>query len=321
MNKPDLNGALFSRVPSTPAHAAIPPSSRWIATEGFPPPSSTPALPAIARLLAIARFPNEKGSYRNDAKIYTGGLECFVTWISPKVDSNLRPNTLVLIAREANGRRFREGHQRIHRLTRLDTALPWLNLFTTVPPGWVGNAGLLVQAAALWDTLPRPLAHLFNAALWDGGRFYRYLTVPEVPTARQGWNGTFAHCVATAHAVKRLVSDEDAPVLITAALLHDAAKGDACQRNRCGNRLHLSERFRYLGPRNSLLEWLAVARYQHKVIIAENTYLWLINRLLAVPMDGNPYRAGAIMDEARALVPARPRIPTLYNVQGGVRHG
>jgi hypothetical protein len=321
MNKPDFNGSLFNRASATPAHAAVSPTNHLIATAEFPPPSSSPDLPPIARLLAIARFPNKKGTYRNDAKIFADGQEHRVTWTSPKVDPNLRPSTFVQVEREANGGRFRESHQRIQRMTRVDTALPWVNLFSTVPPAWVGNIDLLVQAASLWDTLPRPLAHLFNAALWDGDRFYRYLTVPELPTARRGWNGTFAHCVATAQAVKRLGSDEDAPVLITAALLHDAAKGDACQRNRCGNRLQLSERFRYLGPRNSLLEWIAVARHQHKVIIPENTYLWLINRLLAAPIDGNPYRADAATDEAQALLPGRPRIPALVDIQGEARHG
>jgi hypothetical protein len=72
----------------------------------------------------------------------------------------------------------------IERLVLLEIPVSALNLFATIPPGWVRDRGLVARGQALWALLPRHFQHLFNAMFWDGKRFQRFVNSnkPHFPT-------------------------------------------------------------------------------------------------------------------------------------------
>ena len=150
-----------------------------------------------------------------------------------------------------------------------------------IPTAWVADRALVQRAAALWEQLGRPFQHLLNAVLWDGGRFYRYVTGPA-SAADYPWSpgSNFRQAVATAERAALLTRglDNVSPsVVIAAALLHSAGKADDYRLTMAG--YELSERGYWVGGQHTILEWLAVARA--RVIVPEAQYLALVHALIA----------------------------------------
>jgi 3'-5' exoribonuclease len=172
---------------------------------------------------------------------------------------------------------------RIERLVALDEAEPALNLFETVPSAWVRDRELVQRASGLWDQMSRPFQHLFNAVMWEPGRFYRFLAGPASLNGHHNMvNGNFRHAVETVeHCLAMATGNSrvNRSVLIAAALLHDAGKAVEYRLAPARQGLVMSDRGILVGHRHTILEWLAVARHGCRVVVPEVQYLALLHAL------------------------------------------
>lgn len=115
-----------------------------------------------------------------------------------------------------------------------------------------------------------------------------------------GWNGNFHHSVEVAEHAREIAHRSElasVSVVIAAGLLHDAAKAVEYRYDRYRDEFRLSDRGELVGHRDTLIEWLAVARESDGVIIAEGLYLALLHAINAV--RGAPSWLG--MREPRSL--------------------
>lgn len=258
-------------------------------------------LPFNFRLTSIIRLPATSGrGVYNEATLYHDAAQLRVHWQSSTVDCRLKRGCLVALRGVQHNTRREDGCQAISRLDLIDRPLASLNPFLTVPLTWVADRTTVGRAAALWEQLSRPFQHLINAVLWDGGRFFRFVTGPA-STVDYPWEpGTnFRHSVDTADQAATLtrgVTEASLSVVISAALLHDAGKADDYRLAPEG--YILSERGYWVGSQHTILEWLAVARA--KVIVPDAQYLALIHALIAA--RGNPGNGQSI--EATILTAA-----------------
>jgi 3'-5' exoribonuclease len=197
--------------------------------------------------------------------------------------------------------RCADGATRIQRLLPVTTPLPSFNLFHTLLPGWVADPSLAIRAAALWEALPRPLGYLVNAVLWESNRFHRLVTGPSsIRGHHSELSGNFRHSIEVAEHARSLAGKTglaNAPLLIAGGLLHDAAKAVEYRFDREDRRFRLSDRGQLIGHRDTLIEWLAVARETGGVIIDEATWLGLLHAFNAA--RGAPVCLG--MREPRSL--------------------
>jgi 3'-5' exoribonuclease len=250
------------------------------------------AMPAVMRIQSLTRV-LYGNAIQNRAVLYHRKATLCVDWITNQVDTRLHRYGLVTIKLAATTR-CHEGTTRIQRLVPACRPMPSFNLFDTVLPEWLADAELATRANTLWDELPRPLAHLVNAVLWDDARLHRFVTGPSSlgshPSSR---NGNFRHSIEVAERARdfgRHSATANVPLLIAAGLLHDVAKAAEYRYDRMARRFRLSERGQLVGHRQTLLEWLAVARSNAGVIINEGVWLGLLHMFSAV--RGAPAWAG-----------------------------
>lgn len=237
-------------------------------------------LPAILRIQSIVRLPFDMRHTLNRAVLFHEQASLTVEWVTRHVDVRLTAGSLVSV-RWLGRPVSRGGAIRISRIVLLDRPDPALNPFDTIPTSWVVERDLVKRAAALWELLPRPFRHLFNAIFWRGDRFYRYLTGPSSLTGHHAERfGNLRHSIEVAERAIDLATRETRVhpgVLILAALLHDAGKADEYRLGR--RQIELSDRGRLVGHRLTVLEWIAVARALYRVIIPEAHYLGLVHAL------------------------------------------
>lgn len=274
--------------------------------------SDAAVLPVHYRLTSLMRLPgkNGRGIY-NEATLYHDRHTRRVAWTSPTVDSRLRRGDIVSV--KAFPRLARAGQAPVVGLVRLDLPQAAVNPFELIPAAWLNDRSLAQRAKVLWDQLERPLQHLFNAVLWDGARFYRYATGPLASAAGPARSGdSLRRAVALAEEALRLAEglpDVARGVLIAAALLHDAGKTDGVRLAADGSGLKPSERSLWIGPGETLLEWLAVART--RVIVPDARYYRLVHVLIALQRSPQPSFAieAAILHAARRFIdrPERER--------------
>jgi 3'-5' exoribonuclease len=240
-------------------------------------------LPTLFRLTSIERLSADRG-FLNRATIFHERAALTVSWTSREPDVNLTRGCLVGI-RWAGVPTSENGAIRIARLVRLDRPMPTENLFETIPTTWVKDRDLVRRARDLCERLPLGFAHLFNAILWDGKRLQRYLTGPSSLSGHhQDRNGNFRHSVEVAEqalAVGVVHQTAFPPVLILGGLLHDAGKADEYDFDRVRQRFSLSARGTLIGHRHTVLEWVAAARAQHRVLLPDAHYLALVHVLTA----------------------------------------
>lgn len=243
-------------------------------------------LPAIFRVTSLARLPlpeGRKGVY-NVAELFHEQACLRVGWMSPNTDTRLQKGSLVSVRWSGNPVSV-DGAIRINRLVVLERPEPALNLFDTLPHGWVKERSLVTQARDLWESLGRPFQHLVNAIFWDSARFHRFIAGPSSLNGHHNEvNGNFRHTLEVARRCASLALGEDCvcvPVLLTAALLHDAGKADEYRMNPKRQKLEMSPRGMLIGHRHTILEWVAVAREKHRVILPEAHYIGLIHVLTA----------------------------------------
>ncbi|HRQ56394.1 MAG TPA: HD domain-containing protein [Azoarcus taiwanensis] len=237
-------------------------------------------LPRIFRIQSITRLPADGRLVMNRAVLFHERASLSVEWASRHVDVRLKAGCLVSVC--WLGRPVStNGAICIARLVRLDRPEPSINLFDTLPTSWVIERGLVKRAAALWEGLPRPFAHLFNAIFWDGQRLHRYLTGPSSLGGHHPERlGNLRHSIEVAERALDIAAREarvHRGVLVMAALLHDAGKADEYRLG--ASRHELTDRGRLIGHKMTVFEWIAVARAKHRVILPEAHYLGLIHAL------------------------------------------
>lgn len=252
-----------------------------------PVPSAAPdrlpeQLPPVLRIQSIARLPFDERLTLSRAVLFHERASLTVEWLSRQADVRLTRGSLVAIRWQGRPT-VRQGALRVARLILLERPDAATNLFHTVPTGWVADRDLVCRAAALWGQLPRPFAHLFNAVFWDGHRFGRFVGGPSSLAGHHNRaSGNLAHTVEVAEGALALAGAEPLScpaVLLMAALLHDAGKADEYRLDRSRGRFEMSDRGRLVGHRHTVLEWLAAARAQHRVIVPEAHYLALLHAL------------------------------------------
>lgn len=237
-------------------------------------------LPGAFRIQSIARLPFHGRHTLNRACLFHERASLTVEWLSRQVEVRLVVGALVSIRWQGRPVSL-NGAVRVSRIVLLERPEPALNLFETVPSAWMADRELVRRAAFLWSCLPRGLGHLFNAVFWQGDRFLRFLSGPSSLSGHHASrHGNFRHSVDVADQALGLATRQarvHLGVLIMAALLHDAGKADEYQFGR--TRLTLSDRGRLIGHRHTVLEWLAAARAQYRVIVPEAHYLALLHAL------------------------------------------
>jgi 3'-5' exoribonuclease len=72
------------------------------------------------------------------------------------------------------------------------------------------------------------------------------------------------------------------PLLILGGLLHDAGKADEYDFDAARRRFVLTNRGKLVGHKQTVIEWIAAARAEHRVVIADAHYLTLIHMLTAM---------------------------------------
>lgn len=242
-------------------------------------------MPAVMRVVSLQRALTPEGRIRNRAVLFHESCSLSVDWISQHVDSRLHRQGLVTI-RRAQTIRCGDGAIRIQRLLPIDRPLPSENLFRTIPPSWCKDRALVSRAIELWNALPRPLAHLVNAMLWESGRFHRFVMGPSSLNGHHnGWNGNFRHSVETAELARDIGQRSplaNVPLLIAAGLLHDVGKADEYSYDRSLGAFNLSTRGELIGHRDTLVGWLAVARSIFGVVMPDDLYYALCHTIHAV---------------------------------------
>lgn len=242
------------------------------------------ALPSIMRIESLAHT-LDGGAILNRATLHHRQASLCVEWVTQRVDSRLHRGGLVSI-RPAAKTRCQGGATRIQHLSTVERPVPFVNLFDTLLPGWLKEPELAVRAANLWALLPRPLAHLINAVLWDSNRMHRFVTGPSSLVGHHnGFNGNFRHSIEVAENAH--IQAQGNPVvsgslLVAGGLLHDIGKAAEYRYDRQSKRFRLSDRGELIGHRNTLIEWLAIARETGGVILDDGTWLGLLHMLNAV---------------------------------------
>lgn len=242
------------------------------------------ALPPILRVESLTRT-LDSHAIHNRAVLFHRKATLCVDWVTQQVDTRLHRHGLVTL-KPAASTHCHDGATRIQRLLPASRPVAACNLFDTIPPHWLTDPELAQRASALWEELPRPLGHLVNAVLWDDARMHRFVTGPSSLTGHHNdRNGNFRHSLEVAERARDLgrhSATANVPLLIAGGLLHDVAKAAEYRYDRMTRRYRLSERGELVGHRQTLLEWLAVARSTGNVIVNEGVWLGLLHMFCAV---------------------------------------
>lgn len=151
-------------------------------------------LPSIFRVQSISRLPLDERYALNRAALFHESASLMVEWSSRRFDARLGAGSLVSICWLGRPESL-NGAVRISRLVPLERPEAALDLFETIPTGWVKERALVSRASALWQCLPPHSQDLFNATFWDAWRLQRYTCRGRAPSkgitaARTATSGT-----------------------------------------------------------------------------------------------------------------------------------
>ena len=242
------------------------------------------------RVSAIAHCPVSTGNTRAR---YTAvvcheqlpGKTLTVTWVAQAPKAAITTWTLVRIIWNGH-RRIVNGVVEIKRLERAPEADGVTNLFLTVPDHpYCANRALIGEAASLFAKLPRELAQLHNHLLWDCDRFRRFVIGPSSLSDHHNiWQGNLEHSVQVALiavSIGEAMIDVDVPLLIFGGLVHDLAKCAEYHFSKSLERFVLSDRGKLVGHRDTLIEWLAIAKNMMRTKLSEHQELTLHHMLFS----------------------------------------
>ena len=220
------------------------------------------ALPRVFRLIDYAPIRVHDRLTCCTATLYHRYLTFKVVWSVRTPDPKLRPTQLVSI--RWNGTPDNEdGAVVIDRLISVSHSDEHTNLFDTIPPSWPVDRALVERGCTLISALPRRFRHLFNAILWDGQRFLRYVTGPaSLDRTHNQLNGNLRHSLDVADYALSWAADQPQvfrPLLILGSLLHDAGKADCYTLDRVHPRFSADKPACRIGHRAILLDWVSEA--------------------------------------------------------------
>ena len=256
-------------------------------------------MPAVLRLESIESEPVSR-AVRVRATIFHEAATLRVVWTCKEPNPALVAGCLVSIRWLATMSSV-SGHVENNRLVPALRPDATIDLFGAVPYGWVRDRQLLARASALWSRLPSEFRGLFNAILRDGARFRRYLMGPSsIENHHNLINGNFRHSIEVAELALALAERNNCastPIVVLAALTHDAAKADEYRFNRSRRRFELSDEGVLVGHRDRLQLWIASAIARYNLVLPEVQELGLIHALTAA--KGAPAHLG--LREPRSL--------------------
>lgn len=246
-------------------------------------------LPGIFRIQSLARTLAKDGvQVCSLATLFHERVSLDVSWISPHADSLVRRGGLVRIHWGVAAKSV-DGVFPIDQLLPPDGPDAVTNLFETIPVSWVRDRAVVQRAMTLWDQLPRNLAHMFNALMWNGQRFHRYAcSSASMDGHHTGKNGNLVHSVEVAEAAMafgRLYPGVNLDLLGFGGLVHDAAKADGYNDGRERRMLQISERGIPANGRHTVIDWLATARAADGVVMPESSFTALVHMLNATSED------------------------------------
>lgn len=325
LSKEERYARLLALIPSTtPArcdsHEQLDDADREAVAHDAAPSPSIDALPKIYRVTQFSFRQIGDHRFACEARLFHQRACLQVTWTARQPDSRLRSETaLVRIQWPKRAPTSLHGQIHVDRLVYLERPEPTVNLFQTVPYGWVRDRQLVISGIDLLARMPTPLLHLFNAIFWNGGRFHRFCTGPSSLRHHHAEpNGNLRHSIDVALRMAReldAASEGHRPhatgiddparqpwtaeqaTAIMVALLHDAGKADEYQARSDGT-LGLSARGRLLGHKTTVTEWIAVAKALWVPKLPERQYLALIHGFSAA--SGAPEWLGIRRPETTA---------------------
>lgn len=239
-------------------------------------------LPNIVRIIDITRATNERGLIDNRAQVVGGNFQATLTWISQHADIRLKKGSLARVDWPEH-LVDKGGQIAVIRLVHLDSVKSDLNLFATIPPSWVKDQLLIKRAKNLWEGLPGSFQAVFNEIFWDSGRFRRFLFVPaSINGHHNDWHGNFVHAIEVAEHCQRISANMPGvcqPVLILAALIHDAGKADEYRWN--GNYWQRTECGSLIGHKDLLKAWIGALFDRKRDLLSETLRLGLWHTLFS----------------------------------------
>ena len=239
------------------------------------------SMPGIYRLTSIQHNDLSNHRHEHDAYLFHEKASIRVRWVSDHIDTRLKHGVLVAV-RWKNNSTCDHGAINVHRISLVEHPVPWLNLFHTIPPGWVKDRELITHAATLIETLPKTHQMLFNAIFWSGDRMRRYCTGPSSMHGHHASrNGNLRHAVDVAQGIQHTCHERDfgnTAIGILAGLLHDAGKADEYMLKENGD-WGMTTRGKLLGHKITIIEWIAVARAMSNPRMDENHYQALLHCL------------------------------------------
>jgi 3'-5' exoribonuclease len=242
-------------------------------------------LPCLYRIGYLEKKESRDQTTFNIAHLYHDKASLSVAWVSREHDERLSVGTLVT-PRWYSQSISNDGQIIIDRLLPVETPITNVNVFETIPYEWLNNRSMIEELKLLIDFLPEYFKHLLNAIFWDKQRFFRFVTGPSSLNGHHHYkHGNLIHTVeVTKNALSLLDSRQlvYAPVLLMAALLHDAAKADEYEFNPKRNAFQMSTRGVLIGHKLSIIEWIAAAVAKYQIEIPTEVYLSLIHTLTAV---------------------------------------
>jgi len=248
------------------------------------PPIET--MPGVFRIVSTSCIPMANGrgvAYR--VELYHDRAQLTVTFTRSQPDIRLRADLLVSVRWKLPVVSV-EGAIQISRLALMEHPVKEVNPFEMVPPRWVRDRDLVVQAKNLLETLPDNLKQLVSAIFWNGVRFRLFCDRPaSIRGHHSSRNGNLRHTVEVAGMVRLLAKQypqANLGISLAAALLHDAGKaaeygtwsnGDWC----------MTDRGKLVGHRHTVLEWIAVALATNRIMLPERHHLSLLHALTSAP--------------------------------------
>ena len=246
-------------------------------------PSSLDHLPKVYRLVSLS---SQNGAERHvlyTASIFHEKVEFQVSWVARAPDARLKAGELVS-PRWSKKASFLNGVIMIDHLVPLDRPHSKMNIFQTVPDGWVEDRGLIARAAELVDAMPMEYRHLFNAIFWDGERFHRFCTLQLYKYGHHAEvEGCLRHAVESAEFMREAgkgVLDANEAFCILLGLLHDAGKAGEYYCSREG-KWEPTNRGKLLWHKAIILDWISEARARWNPMITPDHYTELLHCLVS----------------------------------------